>query len=292
MRAGVAVWPAHEGGADPFRDPWWDESAAGRKLRPVADPEAADAFLALLERVESGLAGAAEIEGAARRLGVWGPVRRDGRTVPVVADRVPAEHEVVRMGTDLNPALGNEAPELVLGPWAATLDPGAPHHRRATRMAMAHCTYGALDGAQLSPFVVWCRRRPPPPLPERLAFRAIAHAPVGLYRLRQVGERYELHDLLGLGGSWSGVVMTDPGWVDVPGEVCVARVVRSAAGPVAVMGLLLPKAPPTPLLRTWLHLDLLRSRVHHRGITLDVVLRKRGHVLVRRVHEWWWHHAH
>jgi hypothetical protein len=213
-------------------------------------------------------------------------------TSPPLADRVPELAAIVRLGTDIDPALGASAPDLVLGPWGLSADP----HTRAVAVA-----WGALhpmDEPPPSAIERWLRQRGGERW-LRNSLSALRNTPPAPYRViswapdASGAGTATLVPLLELGAcAHTGPVRVErPGTVAGPvrpGGGLLARVVqvRGEPGWVAVGALAVaePVLPSHWLIRaTW--------KARSAGLparTIPDVLRARGPHLVRRMLEREW----
>lgn len=300
-------WPELLSSADPFRDEppavsgYADYVARGGTLDEAQYLRLSSAFVADLiadTRPES-------LIRQAKELLVWFSIRSDHRTELPVAPYVPSLGDAARIATDFCPIAANEAADRVLGPLAAGLDPTDPAHRATLLAAVAQHAFMLPDGGGRSAqsgfdpgksaYDQWALRRPRPNAEERAAMRAVFRAPYSAWILhRRVGDKWILDDLVGLTPASVPGEPVHIGEVGAPlrepraGDTLVARVVRGPDGWVAFGGIVLPSGPPRRKIKTWVHVELLRGRLNHRSLTVDRLLRRRGHVLARRVCEWAW----
>jgi hypothetical protein len=268
------LWPAELDGRDPFAE-----------LSPPSE------FDALWREVDTSGCGQERLAERARALGLDEPLLPEASALPV-AERAPELAALVRLGTDIDPALGASAPDLVLGPWGLTADA----HTRA--VAVAWGALHAMDEPPPSPVERWLRQRGGPRQlrASLVALRAAPPAPFGVLSWEpgsDGGGIARLQPLLELGScAPSGPVRVErPGTVAGPVRVgggLVARVMRVQGEPgwVAVGALCCaePILPPHWLVRaTW--------RERSAGLpvrTIAEVLRARGPHLVRRILEREW----
>lgn len=145
------------------------------------------------------------------------------------------------LATDMAPDMGSVGPDRLLGDFAleASVD--------ALAVCLAISCFQPIedDTYQRSPFRMWLRRKPVPPHPTRIAFRAVDRAPQELVRLHNgVAERI-------LDG---GVVDVEAGArvnLGAPSEFALARLVPTEAGTVAHLAVGLPRLPDLASLRDW-----------------------------------------
>lgn len=225
----------------------------------------------------------------AARLGLDGP-RTSLRHYPCEAEPTEA-HVLARLAADLDPAVGNHAPDRLLGPWAAVAT--LPHHERLLQVAMAA---GALMVTEEQPFTprrMWTRRKPVPSQHLRERVRAIAHAPCTAWPVLAIdGTEATLGDGVGVPAPTSPVdvsrVASLPGLPSLrPGDTLAGRVVDAPSGPTARLAIAVPGPVPVAA-ESWLDLLILEHRLTDRRAGPRDVLRMRGHVLVRRVVEALW----
>lgn len=302
-----ASWPEHSFAADPFHDEpaarsgYEDYVARGGTEDRDRYEHLAKAFIADLS------AGARphDLEMQARVLLVWAPPHNDRRTELPSAPWIPSEGDAARIAADFCPIASAEAADRILGPLALTLDAHTREHRACLLAAFAQHAFLLADGAGRelgrsfdpgsSGYDQWIRRKPRPSAERRAAMRAVFRAPYSAWILhRRVGELWVVDDLVGLA---AGSVPTEP--IDIrvpglpirearPGDTLLARLVRGPDGWVAFAPIVIPGGPPRQKVQTWMHAELLRGRLTKRSLTVDALLRRRGHVLARRVCEWAW----
>jgi hypothetical protein len=269
------TWPVH--GDD---DPWdADLPAPPHDLGTPPRPEVAALFAA----VRAGRhAEATERADALRLVG-------DRPRLTEVEARVPAAatvEQLVRIAADWHPAVGNEAPDLVLGPWADVVDGQHPDGRRLLAVALASGGLERADGAFRSAVEQWARQSPSPPQAQRDAARAVARAPWSLWR--RDGAAYV--DVVGV-SAWGLVAEVDA--APLPGQAadsgwCVARVVGTHQGAVAPLAIALPGAPPPALVRRAVDEAVWRARVAEPRRDVAESMAACGSVFVRRLLEWAW----
>jgi hypothetical protein len=196
---------------------------------------------------------------------------------------LPALHDLARLATDHAPALGNEATDILFGPWSEELDLGLAEHRRLAVVAVAHGALSSLDGSHPAPAEQHMRCRPRPVDPERGALRAVLSAPLAPWR----AHRGRLVSLLPGGPVLEEVVVPDV--VSVTGSgpsdaVLLARVVRLPVGLVTWGAIALPGGLQVR--------DAWVEEAAAPGPTLAAALLRTGPTLCRRLHEAAWLEAH
>jgi hypothetical protein len=292
--------------ADPWGDPleldWnraWSLHCQRRSLASLGRDRFRADLTALVGRVAAILAGEVPtpdgtLRELAEGLGLGAPLSPDPRPVASVP-AVPTLRAMVRVATDIAPAMGVDGPDRLLGPWVEGLDPRTDQD--VLRQAVGAACFLAVDGDRWgrSPFLQWVRRKPHPALEEREAFRAVDRAPPTAWRLVElVGERWVLEELVGI--SRRAVPETPvsiPTLASVhggsgPGDLLVARVVPTEGGWSAPLALAVRGMPEREVIGSWVALEGLLYGIDHKVPSLDELLRLRPHVLVRRVHEWAW----
>ncbi len=300
-------WPERTSRTDPFHDEpparsgFEDYQRRGGTATEEQYERLANELVAALSsggRPES-------IQQQARALLVWGPARPDRRTELPPAPYIPKVDDVARIAADFCPIAATEAADRILGPLALALDPAIPEHRTTQLAALAHHVFMLPDGSGRkvgrsfdpgkSSFEQWLRRKPRPSAAERGALRAVYRAPYSAWILhRQVGDEWILEDLVGL---TPPSVPTEPVQIGPigcpirearPGDTLLARVVRGPDGWRAFAPIAIPGGPPRHKIQTWVHTELIRGRLTQRSLTVERLLRRRGHVLARRICEWAW----
>lgn len=289
-------WPTDLDRADPFAEP--DHFDPGKV---AADYETAGGS-APVEEVLSDTRAARVALGQAWRTGdttALGPLAarlrldapRDAflRHYPPFQEAA-SDETLARIATDMLPAIGNDAPDRLLGPWASLARPGAD--ARLLQIATAAGAFMPPDETPFDARHQWSRRKPEPTDAERSAVRAVAHAPYTAWPILALGDPcWRL-------GPAVGVEAAGEVWVDRParlpglgppraGDTLLARVVSLPGGAVARLPIVCP-GPIPEAAEGWLDLLLLERRLTDRRAGPRDVLRSRGHVLVRRVLEAAW----
>lgn len=209
--------------------------------------------------------------------------------LPVVPE-LASEATLVRVATDADPASGNVAPDLVLGPLA-----DEPVSWRTLQIAVAMSAFFAGDAVRGPPWQRWQRARPAPSREDRSAVRAIAAAPLAPWRVRSVaGPQAVLEDQVGLSplvhpiGPVHLREPAQPFGPLRPGMTLLARVAREPGRWVATCPVALPGGIPTAV-ESWLTWMAWELRLTFRGrVTRTELLARRGHVLARRLVEVAW----
>lgn len=204
---------------------------------------------------------------------------RSDRVFPETVDRAPTIAEAVRVAVEHAPGAGNEAPDRVLGPWADACP------RPWLAAAVAASAWFAPDADDEAPWAAWARQEPVPPAVDRARFRAVAHAPWGVWRVADDGQ---WHDVLGLAPRWrpEGPVVADPIVLGGPVRAVVARVIRTPSGPVAVTPFGLPGLPDDVVARA--EAVVAATRAADPRVSTEEALRRRGHALLRSLAAWAW----
>ncbi len=294
------VWPDPACCAEPTPEPrhldleaaWGDYEAVHGEWAPRSREQVLDAtrraVLAIDAAWRSGTLGV--LPELAAELGIDAPHDATARHYPSGAE--PAEeHVLARLGADLDPALGNHAPDRLLGPWTTLLR--LPRDQRLLQVAMAA---GALMLTEEQPFTprrMWTRRKPVPAEELRDRIRTIAHAPYTVYPVRSLdGDLATLGPGVGAPAPEAPVRVADvPSLPGEPplraGDTLACRVADAPDGPVACLAFAIP-GPVPDAAWAWLDLILLEHRLSDRRAGPRDVLRMRGHVLVRRVAEAAW----
>jgi hypothetical protein len=191
------------------------------------------------------------------------------------------------LAEDHAPDLPTWASDRVLGPWA---DEG--YDRALAGLAVEVMAYLPVLRGDVSLVDRWSETRPYPPLPQRRALRATAHAPAMLWAVSPEGWRplLPLSDRMAPPGPVAGPITPLPGVRRV-----VAAVARVHPGPerhegtwIAEAALGLGALPPAGALRRRLTLTLWRLRRLERRATWEDVLRRRPELVYRFCAAWWW----
>jgi SAM-dependent methyltransferase len=300
-----ASWPELSSEIDPFHDEpparngYADYQHAGGTLDEARYQALSTAFVADMA------AGARpeQLRQQALELRVWGPALPDHRTERPVAPYVPSEAQMARIAGDFCPTGAAEAADRVLGPLALGLDVTRPGHRATLQAAFAHHAFALADGSGRpkgrgfdpgkSAFDQWLRRKPRPLSRQRHAVRAVYRAPFTAWILhRRVPGGWILVDLVGLNPSARPTEAVQISQIGCPirearpGDTLLARVLQGPDGWHAFGAIAIPGGPSRQSVRTWMYLELMRGRLTQRSLTVDRLLRRRGHVLARRVCEW------
>lgn len=316
----TATWPADPDPVDPFADQddpvdlgYDDFRRAGGKLPPDVYHRQARRLAARLDEV---LAGRAPLDADTRRelgdllnsLRISRRLTCDRRTERPIAPTLPSDADLARLTADVHPAVGQEAPDRVLGPLVDELDARAPEHALALRVAIAAAAFLVADGMRAetdtgldpgqTPFEIWSRRKPLPSPAERAAVRAVERAPWTAWAVGSPASdaTWHLRELVGIAPAGLPdapvrlVGVAAPFRALRPGDTLLARVVRGPDGWEARTPIAIPGGPPRVRLRSWVRLELVRQRLRRRALTVDALLRRRGHVLARRLVEWAWLH--
>ena len=178
----MTTWPS---GADP--------------LHPYPEPERPRArhpdLRAALARAWAGEAPATAVAHLARAAGVDLPLAAQRHPLAPVP-RLPDEATLARIATDIEPHVGNVAPDLILGPYA-----DEPADVRTLQVVLALSLFFPHDAETVrAPYRRWQRTRPAPPRDLRAAVRAIADAPLAPWHIEQVsGSHARLRPVLFLG---------------------------------------------------------------------------------------------
>ena len=219
--------------------------------------------------------------------------------LPAIPPREPyrpmSEADIIRIATDYLPSLGQDAPDLVFGPWRDELDARTPRGRELLRRALSIAGVEHIQGSRFSGAEMWARSNITPSVEARAQLRMVADAPHGLWEItHHEGDQVALKDLLGLDASYvpSGPVrLRDPLSVSGrDGSFMLARVAYTPEGWEAHLPLVLPVIPPLAQIQLWLQQEIWHARLQDPKITEERLLRRRGHVLIRRLHEWLWLH--
>jgi hypothetical protein len=201
--------------------------------------------------------------------------------------------DIVRITTDFLPSLSQDAPDLVLGPWRDELNPAIPHDRRLLLRALTIAGVETIQGSRFSGAEMWARSNITPSAEARAQLRMVSDAPHSLWHIKRVEDgQATLEDLIGLDPSYlppGPVRIRDTLSVsDCDGPYLLARVAYTPTGWEAHLPLALPAVPAEEQIHKWLQQEMWHARLRTRKLTLERLLRRRGHVLIRRLHEWLW----
>ena len=272
-------WPHPEVHPDPFPEPF---------LPPAENPED-DSLRQAIADLWVGRADPDAVARLAADRGVdadWVPRHRP---LPIAAALAP-EATLVRIATDADPASGNSGPDLVLGPVAdLRLD------RRTLQIAVALAAFFPGDDVATSPYRQWVQSRPMDRPEVRLGVQAIADAPLAPWRITSLaGDLVRVEDVLELGPQVTppgAVRLRPPGCPFGPprvGDLLVARIAREGDTWVATCPLAVPGPLPDGFV-TWMRWASWPIRLRRNTLLSRAgLLRRRGHVLVRRLLEDVW----
>lgn len=286
----------------------WPESHHGypdyaRILAGDAEPKPAyDVGYAQLKACLEGVAEGHPIDGRAlmEALAIVS-VRWPRRLCPDPPKRAPERvkgADLVRMALDMAPAMGEDGPVAVLGPWLQRMRFDVPAHHAAIVAAIGTASFA------------WPPDEPRPPVrswlgPAGTLGGAYRDAVVGLSRtpplpwrlVSQDGDRWHVEPLLRVSDWWvptEAVSLPEVGAVDGPpqeGGLLLARIVPTASGWYAGNALVLPECPAQEVLEGWFTLLALPQLVGTRTLDVEDLLRRGGHLLVGWAHRWWWTQA-
>jgi hypothetical protein len=204
--------------------------------------------------------------------GVSGPVRHDRRAPPPAPRRVSLL-DLAEITEDWVPDVGVVV-ERVLGPFA-----NGPLPRWLVAVAAAMLALSPILFPRTRPIDrAIDTRKPRPPVELRASLKAIARAPVSLWRRR--------------GDRWESLLPLAPAFVpEAPMEgpatpFAVGRAVRGSDGWWLAAALPLPAAPGAVAVARRVELELLRARLWERRATWEDVLRSHGEVVARTCCEW------
>jgi hypothetical protein len=207
-----------------------------------------------------------------RAVGVEGSARHD-RRAPRVAPRRIGLLDLAEITEDWVPDIGVMI-ERVLGPFAV-----GPVPRSLVAIAAAMLALSPILFPRTRPIDRAIEeRKPRAPVELRASLKAVARAPVSLWR--RDGERWE--SLLPLAPSF---VPQDP-MEGPPTPFAVGRAVRGPDGWWLATALPLPAAPSGSAVARRIELELLRARLWERRVTWEDVLRDHGEVVARTCCEW------
>jgi hypothetical protein len=241
-------------------------------LDEAAYETAVAAFDAGMRAVLDGRAPRASLGELAIAAGVDGPVRHDRRAPPAAPRRIELL-DLAELTEDGVPDIGVMV-ERVLGPFA-----NGPLPRRLVAVAAAMLALSPIHFPRTRPVDrVIAARKPRPSVEIRASFKAIARAPVSLWR-RQ-GDRWE--SLLPLAPAF----VPDGTMEGPPTPFAVGRAVRGPDGWWLAAALPLPAAPGATAVVRRVELEILRARLWERRVTWEDVLRDHGEVVARTCCEW------
>jgi len=294
--------------ADPWEDPRvidreraWRLHCQRTRQHSLSRADFGGALDAFLERVDAMLVGRLpspdpELESLATHLGLPATLPTDPRREPEI-DAIPDACTLARVASDIAPSVGMDAPDRLLGPWADVLDPRRSTDRVVLIAVLAAACFVPVDGDRYgrTPFVQWVRRKPHPGLDLRARFRAVEHAPPSAWRLvARDGDGWQVRDLVGISpeacpdGPLRIDLLASVEDAGAPGDLLLARAIRTEDGWVAPFGFAVRGLPEPAVLKSWIRLDLCLQALDQRIPSLDDVLRRHPQLLVRRAHEWAW----
>jgi len=291
--------------ADPFGDPIaldWDaawrlhaQRTAGRGLDRKAFRPEVEAFLGDLAAAMAGDGAPAPLVARATKLALDMRWRVDQLDTDIPAEVADAA-TVARIAVDIAPSLGNDGPGRIVGPWAEGLDAAVPADRAVLQHALAAGCFVEIDEDphERTPYLQWVRRKPRPSFAVRDTVRPLMHAVPGAWRVADIGpEGWIVEDLVGVapGARPDGPVRVTAASVQgpaVPGDLLLARIVRTKAGWVAPIGFTLRGCPPRERVAAWVRAESWVRRLGDKLPSLEGMLREWPHTLWRRAHEWAW----
>lgn len=263
------VWPGAPSGRDCWDDGFW----------PSLDEHGRFAALwTAWDAVREGRAPDEVLERAAETAGLTGPLTED-RNRPHWDGHPPSLEELARLAADHWPAVGEDGPDLVLGPASLFAS------RELRLAAVAGCAFVTTADVPFSCVHVWARQRPEPPRGVRRRVHDVGLTPWALWAAEHRADGLHLRDATGLGAFYQpdGPVRVIG---DLPvGAAVAARVMRTPTGWVAHTAVPLPGLPPHALIQRWLTHETWLARTHQPGIPVEALLRRRP-VLVRRAIAW------
>jgi len=271
-------WGHHTGGAWP-RDQWQAQVDAVRER---------------LDQVELGQVPTPDpvLQALIEPLRLLRAIPHDRRSF-VATETLPPLSDIVRVVTDIHADAGDR-PESVLGAWFEQLDARRPEHRAALKVALALRCFAAL-GEDLPVVKQWAHEQGTTTVEERARLHAVDRVPQSLWLVLEVhGDQVLLQDAIGLEERWvpnRAATLVEPGWVASPpraGDTLTARLFPEGDRWLGTCALSVPGQPQPELVRAWLQLEVVRARLVTQRITLEGLLRRRGHVLARRLHDWAW----
>lgn len=299
MRVGQGYWPLLDVPDDPWSEPFPEDDLGYADLltapwhAPLPEAAYRPAALALQQHLTALDRGDVDLDPsrfralaeAARVSLEW---RNDSRPVATSA-WVADEDMMLRIAADQSPAAGLWAPGAFLGPYVEAMDPRL--HRRTLAYAVAH--WACTPVTDRSPADAFASSKPVPPVEDRAAIRAIAKAPLGLWRAHAEGSRWRLEDRVGLAAHR---VPDAPVDLDHAaglgtlrdGAAVLLRAARSDEGWVAFGPLVLPEVPPDGLVKARVIVELARVRLRARRASVEDALRNAAHRVSRGVHLWAW----
>lgn len=291
-------WPAPRPPADPFGEPpprdldalYADYHGAGGHLAREAHDAAVARFDVALRRhwCQPTEATWSTVEAIAEPLLLLAPRQPEHRRFPPPV--TPAsEAMLVRIATDLVPAMGNAALDRVLGPWSREeLSP------RLRQVATAAGAFLAPDDLPYSAMRRWSGRTPVPPVAERERVRCVLQAPFTAHPILRPHptEPWVLGAPVGGGTAHARVTVPSPALLPgthapLPGDTLLARVVCAPEGDIAVCPIVVP-GPVPGAAEGWVDLITLHHRLGDRRASTADVLRHKGHLLAQRVLEAAW----
>lgn len=232
--------------------------------------------------------------------GVWRSVRGELAieplpccgTRPAVADAQPTK-VFARLATDFDPAVDSDAPDALLGSWAAMLDARVALERRALVSAMAAAAFTITPEFDRTAIRAWLHDERRPSRAQRAQALAATRAPYAPWRIHQEADGWRMEPLVPIRAWWTPPPMSleEAGGVDggpTDGGLLFARVVPGEEGWQMIAPIVLPVTPPDAWWRAVFlrHASLLQTE--NRSLRLEDVCRRIGHRMCREAHQWWW----
>lgn len=289
------LWPREEPRQDPYADLHWEVIGLGYQDYLASEGELGQRAYERLaqdydDRVRDGQNDIPEALFQQLRLRpplLLNPIIHKEPFAPITTE------ELARLATDFLPALGQDAPDLIYGPFSDELDATLPGDRALLLRSIALAGMEQIQGSRFSGAEMWARSHITPSVEARARVRMISDAPVGLWRVESREHDHAiLTDMLGLRSDFlpKGPVLLDGALsvTQTAANYVIARVGWTPTGWTAHLPLTVPTIPGPEPINQWLHTELMHARLRVRKITLERLLKRRGHVLIRRIHEALW----
>ena len=207
--------------------------------------------------------------------------------------------DLLNIGCDIQPALGDDGPDEVLGPWSDVMDAALPAHRQLLIHAVALCGLSCTGPEPTSPVRRFLNNGAQKKLRNRQELSCILRTPMGLWRITEHNDDgWRVRDLIDLETVWSPDGPVDltalasvSGAPAQPGDTVCARLLATPNGATAVVGFVVNGSPPEDTFAAWRQDVLERHHAERPHGSIGCAVSRHGHRLARYLHQWAWHAA-
>jgi len=218
---------------------------------------------------------------------------------PAPMERWPTAEALVNIACDIQPDIGDDAPDVALGDWCDVMDVTRPAHKKLLVHALALCGLSCAGTEPTSPLRRFLNNGAQKKLPTRGALSSVLRTPMGLWRVtEQCDDKWRLQDLIDMEPAW-----TPEGPVDLSalatvssrpiacGDTVCARILPTYEGHTAVIGFYVEGAPCESVFEGWRQTVIARHHQERPNGSIGCAVSRHGHLLARRLHQWAWHDA-